>query len=44
MRPAALSFTLPQLASKPVIHLTSFFLPALMLLVSVVVIRQGRKR
>lgn len=44
MQPAALSFTLPQLASKPVIHLTAFFLPTLMLLVSVVVIRQGRKR
>jgi nitrous oxidase accessory protein len=44
MRPAALSFTLADVSSKPSLHLSSFALPGLILLVSLVVFRQGRKR
>jgi len=44
MRPVALSFTLPELEGTPKIRSASFAFPCVMLLVSVTVLRQGRKR
>lgn len=44
IRPAALSFALPDVATKPRIRTASFVWPSLMMLVAFIVIRQGRKR
>lgn len=44
MRPAALSFTLLDVSTKPKTRLSSFVLPGVMMLVSILVVRQGKKR
>ena len=44
MRPVDLSYTLLEVSGKPMIHLASFVLPMVMVLFSLVVIRQGKRR
>ena len=44
VRPAALSFTLPELERKRPMGVASFLFPGFMMLVSLILVRQGRKR